>query len=138
MTTILPDNAIRVATCSDRIISFLAANSDSISQLYVATQHFRQGVGSLMLARTKKNSSGSLWLHTFERNMVARAFFERHGFQIVERGFEKTWQLADLKYVWNNGLNSASERITLTCGRDGREREREPGISTNQNDYNKR
>ena len=54
----------------------------------------------MMLDWAKGQSEGSLWLYTFQRNLDAQAFYEHHGFEIVERGFEETWQLADIKYQW--------------------------------------
>ncbi len=38
--------------------------------------------------------------YAFARNAIARAFYEKHGFEIVARGFEPTWQLDDIKYEW--------------------------------------
>ena len=60
-------------------------------------------MGSLLLGWAKGQSIGSLWLYTFERSIVARAFYERHGFRIVARGFEPSWKLNDLKYEWSDG-----------------------------------
>ena len=46
-------------------------------------------------------SRGNLWLYAFACNRVARIFYEHHDFRIVERGFEPTWQLEDIKYFWS-------------------------------------
>jgi hypothetical protein len=62
---------------------------------------------SRLLEWAKHQSGGSLWLHTFERNAGARAFYERYGFTIVARGFEPTWKLDDLKYEWRSSANAA-------------------------------
>lgn len=32
--------------------------------------------------------------------MPLRAFYEKHGFEIIARGFEPTWQLDDVQYEW--------------------------------------
>jgi RimJ/RimL family protein N-acetyltransferase len=45
-------------------------------------------------------SAGSLWLYTFARNRVARAFYEQNGFVDVAHGFEPLWQLDDVRYEW--------------------------------------
>ena len=42
-----------------------------------------------------------LSLYTFVRNVRACRFYERHGFVVVARGFEPTWQLEDVKYHWS-------------------------------------
>jgi len=96
-----PANAIRVAFLDDRMVGFIAANPESISQLYVRNGFGRRGIGSCLVEWAKAQSAGALWLYTFERNLVARAFYERHGFRIVARGFEPEWKLEDLRYEWS-------------------------------------
>ena len=100
LTTVLPHHEVRVALAGDWLVGFVAATRDSVAQLYVRVGWHRQGIGTLLLDGAKQRSCGSLWLYTFARNRVARAFYERHGFVIEAEGFEPTWQLADLKYRW--------------------------------------
>jgi ribosomal protein S18 acetylase RimI-like enzyme len=95
-----PDNTVRVALLDGRIVGFVAATPTSIAQLYVRKGFHRMGIGSRLLEWAKGQSSGKLRLFTFERNAVARAFYESHGFRIVGRGFERMWQLDDLTYEW--------------------------------------
>lgn len=105
-TVVEPNNAVRVALLEGRIVGFVAASATSISQLYVRRGFHRQGIGSRMLEWAKSQSSGSLWLFTFERNAGARAFYERHGFRIVARGFEPAWKLDDLRYEWSSSAQA--------------------------------
>lgn len=107
INVVAPGNTIRVALLEGRIIGFVAASASSISQLYVRKGFHRRGIGSRLLEWAKGQSSGSLWLHTFERNAIARAFYERNGFRITVRGFEPRWQLEDLRYEW-----TAGEKVT--------------------------
>lgn len=100
-TGVEPNNAVRVALIEGRLVGFVAASTTSVSQLFVRKGLHRRGIGSRLLDWAKRQSSGSLWLFTFERNTVARAFYERHGFRIVARGFEPTWKLDDIKYEWS-------------------------------------
>lgn len=51
-------------------------------------------------ARQFAHDKGSLLLYTFVRNQRACAFYERSGFVAIERGFEKDWQLEDVKPEW--------------------------------------
>ena len=106
MSTVVPNNELRVATIDERIVGFIAATTDSIAQLYVDVQSQRQGIGTMMLDWAKSRSAGSLWLHTFECNRNAQTFYEQRGFTIVERGFEEMWQLADIKYHWSREPNA--------------------------------
>lgn len=83
------------------VIGFLAYTSETVSHLYVHVDYQNKGIGSVLLDIAKKNSSGVLRLFTFERNMRARRFYERHGFRIIRHGFEEFWQLADIEYEWS-------------------------------------
>lgn len=105
LSTVIPNNELRVATIDDRIVGFIAATTDSIAQLYVAVQLQRQGIGTTMLDWAKRNSNGSLWLHTFQCNRNAQTFYQQRGFTIVKRGFEEMWQLEDVKYQWTREQN---------------------------------
>ena len=85
---------------SSRVAAFVASDGSRIAQLYVRVDLQRRGIGAALLAWAKDASTGSLRLHTFERNSGARAFYERHGFRVIGRGFEPEWRLADLEYEW--------------------------------------
>lgn len=101
LTEVVPNNAIRVARLDGHIVGFVAASPNSIAQLYVRRGFQRRGIGTRLLAWAKAQSAGTLWLHTFARNAGARAFYERHGFEIVARGHEPNWKLDDLRYEWS-------------------------------------
>jgi ribosomal protein S18 acetylase RimI-like enzyme len=100
---VLPRNAVRVAFVSGELAGFVAASRESVAQLYVRVGLQQQGVGTRLLDWAKSNSGGSLWLYTFARNGVARAFYEKNGFAAVAHGFEPFWQLEDVKYEWAPG-----------------------------------
>ena len=102
LAEVVPNNTVRVAFLEGRMVGFIAASTESISQLYVRKGYDRRGIGSLLLQWAKEQSAGSLWLYTFERNAAARAFYEHHGFRIVARGHEPHWDLDDLKYEWHS------------------------------------
>ena len=99
-TSVVPNNAVRMALLNDELVGFIAATKESITHLYVRVRHHHFGIGTKLLAWAKAQSSGKLWLFAFARNSVARAFYEKHGFKIIARGFEPTWQLDDVKYEW--------------------------------------
>jgi GNAT superfamily N-acetyltransferase len=103
-------NAIRVAFLEGMMVGFVAASPDSIAQCYVRKGFHRRGIGSRLVEWAKQQSRGSLWLYTFERNAIARAFYERHGFRIVARGHEPSWDLDDLRYEWTGTKAGGHER----------------------------
>ena len=100
LTQVLPKNTVRVALQGGRLVGFIAATPESVSQLYVRVSCLAQGIGSLLLHWAKEQSNGSLWLYTFARNTNARRFYEKHGFKAVATGFEPMWKLEDVKYEW--------------------------------------
>jgi len=104
---VLPENYVRLAWQNNILVGFLAANRESVAQLHVRLGYHRQGIGSHLLSLAKRDSAGSLWLYTFQQNVVARRFYEHHGFTAVEFGFEPTWQLADVRYQWVRGESAA-------------------------------
>jgi len=87
-----------------KVVGFLAATAETISQLYVHVDHQNKGIGSMLVNLAKQKSNGRLRLFTFECNKNAQRFYENHGFKIVARGFEKNWQLADIEYEWNAAI----------------------------------
>jgi ribosomal protein S18 acetylase RimI-like enzyme len=99
---VIPGHAVVIVLdqATEKVVGFLAAASDKISQLYVHVDHQGKGIGSMLVNLAKQNSSGRLHLFTFDCNKKAQRFYENHGFKIVGRGFEKSWQLADIEYEW--------------------------------------
>jgi len=100
MNDVVPGNEVRVASADGRIVGFVAATRESVSQLYVHLDYQGRGLGTHLLEWAKERSDGSLWLYTFESNAGAQRFYERHGFVVTQRGFEEDWQLRDLRYEW--------------------------------------
>jgi ribosomal protein S18 acetylase RimI-like enzyme len=70
-----------LALAGSKLVGFVAANPESVVQLYVRVGCQRQGIGTRMLDWAKSRSTGSLWLYTFAQNLVACAFYERNGFR---------------------------------------------------------
>ena len=97
---VVPSFAVQVALRGEEIVGFLASNAESVSKLYVRVSWHGRGIGTQLLNLAKEQSSGTLWLFTFARNLVARRFYEKHGFVPVAFGFEPMWQLEDVKYQW--------------------------------------
>lgn len=97
---VLTETSVQIALRDGELVGFGAFTPESVLQLYVHVDHLGQGIGTRLLALAKANSDGTLWLYTFDANTNAQRFYERHGFAIVERGFEPVMQLRDLRYEW--------------------------------------
>ena len=72
-----------VARLDGHVVGFLTLIGDDLDQLYLRPGYYRRGIGSLLLTKAKERSAGRLHLFTFQRNERARAFYEAHGFRIV-------------------------------------------------------
>ncbi len=81
---LLPGGSVTVADSGGRVAGVLAvAERDGvrwIDQLYVHPAMAGGGVGAALLARALKGVRTPVRLHTFQANLHARAFYERHGF----------------------------------------------------------
>jgi len=97
---LLPETTVHLALRDGELVGFGAFTAEAVMQLYVDVAHLGQGIGSCLLDRAKADSHGRLWLYTFVTNRNAQRFYERHGFDVVERGFEPVMQLGDLRYEW--------------------------------------
>ena len=100
-STVLPSNRVRVVLeTGDHVIGFMASSPQIIAQLYVDVAHQRRGIGASLLELAKIESTGRLRLFTFARNHTAQAFYCKHGFREIARGFEPEWGLEDVQYEW--------------------------------------
>jgi GNAT superfamily N-acetyltransferase len=106
---VLPLHRVRVAKLGGSIVGFVAANAESVAQLFVRVENIGQGIGAKLLGLAQAESSGSLWLYTFARNIRARRFYEHHGFVAIAHGFEPIWQLEDVKYQWVRSGSTAAD-----------------------------
>jgi len=97
---VLTETTVHLALRDGELVGFSAFTPEAVMQLYVDVAHLRRGVGSRLLDLAKAGSGGRLWLYTFVTNTNAQRFYERHGFDVVERGFEPVMQLGDLRYEW--------------------------------------
>jgi ribosomal protein S18 acetylase RimI-like enzyme len=89
-----------LALINGKVVGMIAYNDTEISQLYIHTDYQGIGIGTALLTRAKEQSDGGLTLYTFEVNENAQRFYEKHGFNIIGRGFENEENLPDILYEW--------------------------------------
>ncbi|HLZ64805.1 MAG TPA: GNAT family N-acetyltransferase [Aliidongia sp.] len=101
-TVMLARGETWVARRGDEILGFMSLVGDELDQLYLKPGHYRRGIGSMLLAKAKERSPGRLRLHTFQRNLRARAFYEAHGFRIavLGDGAQNEEGEPDIRYEW--------------------------------------
>ena len=100
---VVPENRVVVVLYqpTSAVIGFMAYTPEKIDQLYIHTDYQGMGIGTMLLERAKRESSGRLRLSTFKANETAQRFYEHRGFKVVRRGFEQRWQLEDIEYEWS-------------------------------------
>jgi GNAT superfamily N-acetyltransferase len=80
---------------------YIAFQPDFIDHLFLRPEHQGQGLGARLLARAKAEAAElSLW--TFQRNLAARRFYERHGFvaALETDGADNEEGEPDVFYLW--------------------------------------
>ncbi|MFH9349558.1 GNAT family N-acetyltransferase [Kitasatospora sp. NPDC017646] len=84
------------------LLGFAALDGDLLDHLYLRPDVRRRGIGTLLLEAVKEASPERLSLHVFQKNTGARAFYERHGFVLVDSddGSRNEENEPDMTYRW--------------------------------------
>jgi ribosomal protein S18 acetylase RimI-like enzyme len=90
-----------VARVGNEIVGYMLIDGEHLDHLYVRPGWQRRGIGLSLLTKAKVLSPRRLELWTFQRNSNARAFYEAHGFHVVEctDGHNEENE-PDVKYEW--------------------------------------
>jgi GNAT superfamily N-acetyltransferase len=85
---LVPSGGVTVAEFNGRVVAIMAtANTEAFSwvtQMAVDPALVGQGIGSLLLAHAMRTLPLPIRLYTFQANVGARRFYERHGFVPIE------------------------------------------------------
>lgn len=99
-----PDLVVWVTTAAPEaaITAMMITDGDWLEHLYVAPGQTGRRLGTMLVDHAKALSPGRLQLWTFESNLRARRFYERHGFVEAERtdGRDNEERAPDVRYVW--------------------------------------
>jgi ribosomal protein S18 acetylase RimI-like enzyme len=85
-------------------IAFIGIGEGEVEHLYVAPVAQGRRLGSRLLALAQEGRP-ALELWVFQRNAGVRAFYERHGFRLVETtdGSRNVEREPDARYRWQRG-----------------------------------
>ncbi|MDM8532949.1 GNAT family N-acetyltransferase [Anaerolineales bacterium HSG25] len=98
---IVPNYQLWVAEMTGQIVGFMAYKPTYIDQLFVHLSYQGQGVGTALLNHAKAISPQGLQLYTFEKNHVARQFYEQNGFRAIKFGVSPAPESEpDVLYEW--------------------------------------
>lgn len=99
---VLPGSKVWTAKYEDKIIGFVAITNNFIDQLYIDKSFQGKGLGSFRVKKAKTIYPNFLELYTFNCNKNAIAFYEKHGFKIIERGVAPDEKMPDVKMRWED------------------------------------
>ncbi|GJM22024.1 MAG: acetyltransferase [Planctomycetota bacterium] len=68
----------------DRVVGFISMIEREIGGLFVEPELHGQGLGRALTDHARAEL-GALEVEVFERNTIGRAFYDRYGFQLIER-----------------------------------------------------
>jgi putative acetyltransferase len=93
--------AVIVAESHDVVVGYCAYRSGWIDHLYIHPEYQHRGIGSALLKQAMHTGS-TLRLWTFQKNVPARAFYERYGFRLVHGtdGSRNEEREPDALYEW--------------------------------------
>lgn len=99
---VLPLSEVWVAEAGGRPVGVMVLRDGWIDQLYLEREWTGHGVGGRLLDHAKERRPGGLQLWTFQSNLGARRFYERHGFVAVEEtdGSGNEERAPDVRYQW--------------------------------------
>src|SRR2546423_4721018 len=99
---LLKTSRMWVAVRATEILGYAALEGDMLEHLYLRPDVHRQGIGRLLLDEVKQHSPDGVSLHVFEQNTDARAFYERHGFTVLDTsdGRRNMENLPDMTLRW--------------------------------------
>jgi GNAT superfamily N-acetyltransferase len=98
---VLATREVWVAEDGEAIVGLLVLADDWIDQLYVEPNVTGQGIGGELMAVAKRERPEALRLWTFEANVGARRFYERHGFaEVATTTGDNEEGAPDVRYEW--------------------------------------
>lgn len=103
---LIPTGLVTVVEQGGKIIGMMALSADHaagwIDHLYVHPSVVGHGIGTKLLERAKAELGAPIRLYTFQANLGARRFYERHGFRAIEwgDGSSNEEKCPDILYEW--------------------------------------
>jgi GNAT superfamily N-acetyltransferase len=98
---ILPCCSIWIACEGSAVLGFLAMNGSYVDRLYVHPRAQRRGIGRALLIQAMELSPQGIELHTHQKNLKARAFYEKNGLRAVCFGVSPAPESEpDVEYQW--------------------------------------
>jgi len=91
-----------VAERDEKIVGYAALEGTILEHLYLLPDVRREGIGTRLMNEVKHHSPNGVTLHVFRQNIDALAFYERHGFIVVDTsdGHDNMEHLPSITLLW--------------------------------------
>jgi GNAT superfamily N-acetyltransferase len=101
---VVPSRETWLAEADGATVAVLVLDGAEVDHLYVDPGWQGRGIGSELLRLAMERRPGGLALWTFQANLAARRFYERHGFVAVSwtDGSANEERAPDVRYVWGD------------------------------------
>ncbi|MFJ8210417.1 GNAT family N-acetyltransferase [Streptomyces sp. NPDC096033] len=101
-TVLVPRYETWVAVSANAVIGVMVLNDAELKQLYIDPPWRGRGLGDRFMAVAKQRRPDGLTLWTFQVNISAQRFYQRHGFTAVEHtdGRRNDEREPDVRFVW--------------------------------------
>jgi GNAT superfamily N-acetyltransferase len=99
---VLAREEVWVAETDGGVAGFAALTDDMLDHLYVRPDAQGRGIGAALLEHAKRRRPAGFRLWVFQKNEVARRFYERHGCRLVKTtdGADNEEREPDALYEW--------------------------------------
>lgn len=97
---VLPQARVWTVKRDLELVGFIALAPNFVDQLYIRNAFRGKGLGGFLIEQAKLIHPDFLELYTFAVNEKAIAFYEKHGFRVIERGIAPDEQMPDVKMRW--------------------------------------
>ncbi|MFM9587830.1 GNAT family N-acetyltransferase [Streptomyces scabiei] len=99
---VVPGEETWVATADGSVVAMMVLDDEDLDQLYLDPAWQGQGIGGRLVNLAKQRRPAGLALWTFQVNVSARRFYERHGFVATETtdGQRNEEREPDVRYEW--------------------------------------
>jgi GNAT superfamily N-acetyltransferase len=96
------DHEVWIAENDVGVLGFAILSSDQLLQIHVEPAQQGQGIGTRLLDQAKERRPAGFTLWTFQKNVGARRFYERHGLELVRLtdGEGNEEREPDVQYAW--------------------------------------
>jgi ribosomal protein S18 acetylase RimI-like enzyme len=99
---LLKKEDVYVAVDAGKVVGYGAWRGGRLNHLYVHPSAQRRGVGTLLLSHARRAMPAGFKFWVFQRNAIARAFYEKHGC-VAQRetdGRSNAEREPDVEYAW--------------------------------------